>query len=145
MLGRITASSAIGVGPLPVIWESCEVALSSKCSYLHQPGTQPANHRDTSGSIACIKTGDRSDSDPHTVSRIQAPERTASGSQPHGVDINALETIVSTGTATAQPNSQVEQFVVGTKVRISSLDTPATKDDGANGFGRVLATAVIAN
>ena len=126
-----------------MIWESCEVALSSKCSYVHQPGTQPANHRDTSGSIACIKTGDRSD--PHTVSRIQAPERTASGSQPHGVDINALETIVSTGTATAESNSQVEQFVVGTKAHISSVDTPATKDDGAHGFGRVHATVVIAN
>ena len=125
-----------------MIWESCEVALSSKCTYLHQPGTQPANRRDTSGSIACIKTGDRSD--PHTVSRIQAPERTASGSQSHGVDINTLDSIVSTGTATAQPNSQVEQFVVGTKVRISSLDTSATKDDGAHGFGRVHATAAAA-
>ena len=124
MFDRITASSAVGIGPLPVIWESCQVVLSSRCSY-----TAPPTFRKN--------IDDRSDS--HTFSKPTLPERKLPGSQPHDAAATVPPKMISstiveaTGALKQVPDSSVELPVIHADANISPIRTPATRATGTSG------------
>ena len=106
-----------------MIWESCEVALSSKCSYTER-----------------TKADERSNL--HAVSRITSPEPTVPAAQPHEVPVSVPDTIVSKSTQAVsnleQPPNSVESPVLHTYVGNSPLNATAAKENGAKGYASIL-------
>ena len=125
---RITASSAIGIGPLPVIWESCQVVLSSRCSY-----TAPATFHKNIGD----------QSYPGALPKSKLTERKIPPSQSQQVTVTVPPNTISStiveanGDLKQMANPPIGRSVIRANAKISSIGPPVTKGNGAH--GRVIA------